>query len=267
MALWKKFANTLKLRILVNQSGMTGRDTYIKANLATTASVGYLGPDEGALLNPGFVNSAGKMNPFWERFYKQDGSQQADGLGYFVPGQDACDFLTNNNDPRKLRFFTAYTGTTIQGNYFGTVPLNLPSVTSKLGPGMLRLTTRMLRFSQILKVSSSRLKQYREHSLQVMQKLYMKARLQQSILLWELLHRMLTLLIFHQPKPLVSCDASPNKLEAIITQKWIALNGISPSQSGLITGEQVILGNPFFRGSCQAQVIHLLSDCFILRRR
>jgi hypothetical protein len=31
-----------------------------------------------------------------------------------------------------------------------------------------------------------------------------------------------------QVKPLVNYDASPNKLQAIITQKWVALNGINP---------------------------------------
>ena len=83
--------------------------------------------------------SAGKMNPFWETFYKQDGSQQADGLGYYVAGQDACDFLTANNDPRKLRFFQAiYRGYNVQGNYFGAIVLATVPNTSKLGPGMLQ---------------------------------------------------------------------------------------------------------------------------------
>ena len=140
MGMWWKFANTIKLRMLMNQSDMTGRSTYITAALATTphTTADYLGEGEGALANPGFAQSANKMNPFWENFYKQDGSQQADGLGYYVAGQDACDFLNTTNDPRKLRIFQAYTGTTIQGNYFGALILNLPSVTSKLGPGLLQ---------------------------------------------------------------------------------------------------------------------------------
>ena len=90
--------------------------------------------------NPGYLNSADKMNPFWENFYKQDGSQQADGLGYYVAGQDACDFLTTNNDPRKLRFFEPFEdgGTAVKGNYFGALVLEAVPTTSKLGPGMLQ---------------------------------------------------------------------------------------------------------------------------------
>jgi len=138
MSLWWKFANTIKLRMLMNQSGMTGRSAYITAALATTphTTADYLGEGEGAWANPGFAQSAGKMNPFWENFYKQDGSQQSDGLGYMVASQDACDFLTTTSDPRKLRFFQAYSGTTIQGNYFGA--LLITTNTSRLGPGMLR---------------------------------------------------------------------------------------------------------------------------------
>jgi hypothetical protein len=143
MTKWWKFANTIKLRMLVNQSGMTNRSTYISTAIATTAhgtgsTNNYIVEGQGAWNQPGYAQSAGKMNPFWENFYKQDGSQQSDGLGYYVAGQDACDFLITTNDPRKLRFFAPYSGTSIQGNYFGALVLNLPSVTSKLGPGMLQ---------------------------------------------------------------------------------------------------------------------------------
>ena len=52
---WLKFANTLKLRILVHQSDMSGRASYITSAIATTASIGYLGAGESALVNPGYV--------------------------------------------------------------------------------------------------------------------------------------------------------------------------------------------------------------------
>jgi hypothetical protein len=136
MGLWLKFANTLKLRLLIHQADMTGRASYISSNIASTASYGYIGVGEGAMSNPGYLKSAGKMNPFYETFYKQDGSVQ-NGMGYYVANQDACDFLTASNDPRKLRFFEASSGTNVQGNYFGAILLNLPSVTSKIGPGMI----------------------------------------------------------------------------------------------------------------------------------
>ena len=122
----------------MNQSDMAGRSTYITSALATTphTTADYLGEGEGAWNNPGYAQSAGMMNPYWENFYKLDGSNQADGLQYYVAGQDACDFLTTSNDPRKLRLFRASSGTTITGNYFGA--LSISATCSTLGPGLLQ---------------------------------------------------------------------------------------------------------------------------------
>lgn len=227
MGLWQKFANTLKLRLLVNQSGMTGRDSYIKEHIASSAAVGYLSAGESAMLNPGYVQSTGKMNPFWERFYKQDGSQQSDGLGYFVPGQDAVNFLTNNNDPRTLLFFTAYSGNNVQGNYFGHVPLNLPSVTSKLGPGLLKSFDQdapiMTDFESLFLQSEAAQRGLIQGADP--KALYQSAVTQSIVYMGAPSSSAGEYL--SQAKDLVSWDASPNKLSAIITQKWLALNGIS----------------------------------------
>ena len=52
MSLWLKFANTLKLRILINQSDMANRATYITTALATTphSTADYIGVGEGAMV-------------------------------------------------------------------------------------------------------------------------------------------------------------------------------------------------------------------------
>jgi hypothetical protein len=228
MGLWAKFANTLKLRLLLNQADMAGRESYIASSLATTAAVGYIGAGEGAMLNPGYVQSAGKMNPFWERFYKQDGSRQADGLGYFVPSQDACNFLTDNNDPRRTLFFTTYDGTHIQGNYFGTTPLNLPSVTSQLGPGLLQDYNQsapiMTDFEALFLQAEAAERGFITSG--TAQSFYESAVTQSVVYMGADAADAATYLA--QPKSLVNWDASSNKLAAIITQKWMALNGIAP---------------------------------------
>ena len=100
MSLWLKFANTLKLRILVHQAAMDGRDTYIKGAIATTASIGYIGAGEGALNNPPYQVSAGKMNPFYECFYNNAGGTQSDAVTYYFAGKDVVDFLKATSDPR-----------------------------------------------------------------------------------------------------------------------------------------------------------------------
>jgi hypothetical protein len=60
---WIKFANTLKLRILMRQSFMPGRDAYITTNILTTAAEGYI--TINVLVSPGYQNIAGKLNPFY----------------------------------------------------------------------------------------------------------------------------------------------------------------------------------------------------------
>lgn len=63
---WIKLANTLKLRILLRQSFMAGRDAYITTNILTTATDGYL--TTNVLCSPGYQNIAGKLNPYYNTY-------------------------------------------------------------------------------------------------------------------------------------------------------------------------------------------------------
>lgn len=239
MGKWARFANTIKLRMLMNQSDMTGRASYITGALATTTSVGFLGAGEGALLNPGYLQTTNKMNVFWENFYKQDNSLQADALGYYVANQDACTFLTANNDPRKLRIFQPYTGTLIQGNYFGGYQQQNTTVISKLGFGLLQ---RYNQSSPILTDFESLFLQAEAaqrgfitgdpktfyESAVTQSILYMGQKASQDPTSYTPATAAVAQAYLAQVKPLVNFGASPNKIQAIITQKWIALNGINP---------------------------------------
>ncbi|WP_443945005.1 SusD/RagB family nutrient-binding outer membrane lipoprotein [Pedobacter sp. AW1-32] len=104
---WGKFANTLKLRILLRQSEMPGREAYIKAELAkiNANGFGFIGTDEGIFNNPGYLNTTGKQNPFWAVYgYGVDGNRTA-SHGYMLASTYGMDFLRNNNDPRLGRFY------------------------------------------------------------------------------------------------------------------------------------------------------------------
>ena len=69
--LWAKFGNTVKLRGLIRQSEV-GDNTYIQAEISKIQSEGsgFLGEGESALIQPGYLNSTGKLNPFWESYYR-----------------------------------------------------------------------------------------------------------------------------------------------------------------------------------------------------
>ena len=98
MTKWLKFANTLKLRFIIRQSNVISA-TDASAELAKTTSAGYLTSD--ALVNPGYLNTEGKQNPYWSSFgVSPGGSLYSDGYNYVRGGGAAVDFFKGNNDPR-----------------------------------------------------------------------------------------------------------------------------------------------------------------------
>lgn len=103
MTQWAQFANTLKLRFIIRQSNIISASAA-QAEIAKTASVGYLTSD--ALVNPGYLNTAGKQSPYWASYgVDPGGSLYADGYNYLRGGGAAVDFFQSNNDPR---LFYAY---------------------------------------------------------------------------------------------------------------------------------------------------------------
>jgi hypothetical protein len=231
MGMWVKFANTIKLRILINQSGMTGRAAYITTALATTphTTADYIGAGDGAMLNPGYLQSDGKMNVFWENFYKQDGSQQADGLGYYMAGQDACDFMNDYDDPRKNLIFAPYSGTSIKGNYFGALLLGTVPTTSALGPGLLKAYNQdapMLTDFESLFIQAEAVQ--RGFITGATAKALYESAVSSSVVYMGGSAAEAGTYVKQTGAPLVNWDEATNKVQAIITQKWIALNGVNP---------------------------------------
>ncbi len=237
VSLWAKFANTIKLRMLVHQSGMSGRDAYIKTAIATTASVGFLGAGEGALSNPGYLNSAGKMNPFYNRYYKPDGTSNSDGITYHNAGKDVIEFMKANEDPRIGRFFNS-TSTTTQnfaGNTLGiTDPAPLTAAnTSKLGfqagskghmIGTYDKSAPLLTdFESLFIQAEAVLRGYITGDAQA---LYNAAMTQSCIYMG--LTAADAEAFIATDKVNVNYDVAPNKINLILIQKWVSLNGIAP---------------------------------------
>jgi len=129
---WLQFANTVKLRLLLRQSEVNGAAAKTQA---AAISGGFLTTD--ATVNPGYLNSSGKTNPFWGSNYTTAGTYNQD---LYRAGQYAVNFYQNNNDPRLSSFYTPIgggTSSTYAGNFFGDqgVP---NSKTSQIGPGVLK---------------------------------------------------------------------------------------------------------------------------------
>jgi len=141
---WVKFANTVKLRLLIRQSQKADRAAYIAAEVAKLAGASFL--DVDATVNPGYLNSAGKTNPFWGSNVNTSGTYTQD---FYRAGQYAIDFFKNHGDTLRMkRFYTGvgkdnidsmkkfYPNASYQGNYFGDQGLT-NSKTSGFGYGLL----------------------------------------------------------------------------------------------------------------------------------
>jgi hypothetical protein len=152
---WIRFANSLKMRILMRQSRVAGRDAYIKTeiNKIVTEGSGFITGEDVGSGGVGFYQpTAGKLNPIYERWgYNASGARLAlnnyPRLTTFL-----INSLKDNKDTFRLKriaYAPGNEGATagvsaspeIAANYVGT-PFGassgyLPAVTCALGPSLL----------------------------------------------------------------------------------------------------------------------------------
>lgn len=137
---WIKFANTLKLRLLIRQSEVSTPDrAAVIAKIE--ANGGVLGEGETVSVNPGYVNELNKQSPFYANYGYTPTDVKA------TTGTNANDFiitlLSATNDPRLGRFFEP-AGSGYFGNVYGLPAGDLFSgaSTSYFGPGVLSNPTQ-----------------------------------------------------------------------------------------------------------------------------
>jgi hypothetical protein len=131
---WIHFANTLKLRLLIRQSEVSGFDP--SADIAKIQNNGgVLEAGESVSVNPGFSNSQAKQSPFYGNYgYTPTGNEAGVGWGAnnYILG-----ILEQYDDPRISRFFTLGSNGGYLGGDFGLYTGNpLSSQISYFGPGL-----------------------------------------------------------------------------------------------------------------------------------
>lgn len=149
---WVKLANTLKLRILLRQSELAGSDgetaTYLNDQFASLQQ-NFLTTD--AIINPPYENAVGKQNPFYGNYGQNTEGDDTFDNDFIVPSEYMAEFLkgnttedgfsTNVEDPRILRLFEPLPGTSgaanVVGVQQGATNTTAPPELSELGPGVL----------------------------------------------------------------------------------------------------------------------------------
>ncbi|MET4074925.1 SusD/RagB family nutrient-binding outer membrane lipoprotein [Hymenobacter sp. UYCo722] len=104
MAQWKRFANSLRLRILLRQSNVAALNGYVATEMGVlqtdaAANGGYITSDVNA--QPGFAASAGQQNPFYNFYGFPVGSPNTTPTYRFIlPTTYLVNLFVNNSDPR-----------------------------------------------------------------------------------------------------------------------------------------------------------------------
>jgi len=242
---WVRFANTVKLRILIRQSQVPGIQTLVTAELGTVGSDGYLMPKEGAYVNPGYQNSTGKSNPFWAQYGYNVSLATTGNNQYYKAATYGITFYQNTKDSRIGYFYapSAVKSTKYLGGVFGDtgVPGESGIGGNGLDGGATIQDATLPTPSGLLQGSSSAAVLISSFESQFLQSeaayrgwisgdpqaLYNEAITESFEYLKVQSADSAANAYYSQPINNVNYAISTNKLQAIITQKWAALNGIS----------------------------------------
>ena len=113
---WIHFANTLKLRLLIRQSEVSGFNPSAEITKIQNTG-GVLEAGETVSVNPGYSNSKAKQSPFYGNYgYSPTGNPAAVGWG---ANNYILSILESTNDERITRFFTLGSNGGYLGGDFG----------------------------------------------------------------------------------------------------------------------------------------------------
>ena len=241
---WIKFANSLKMRILIRQSRIAGRSAYIIPQIQKilTEGSGFLDAGQDFGINPGYSASDGKQNPLYDRFaYGANGSTRA--LARFPrPTKFLFDELIKTNDTFRLKRKAYANGgenpntpgksrlPEIVANYRG-VPFGVGSgftapSTAYIGPSVFvkgefsrPLYLMIAAESQLLLAEAAFL--YPSITFARTAQQYYEMGVREAFRLDGATDAQATILLT-SGKPLADYTASPNILQAIWEQKWLA---------------------------------------------
>ncbi|HET9502322.1 MAG TPA: SusD/RagB family nutrient-binding outer membrane lipoprotein [Hymenobacter sp.] len=113
MTNWKRFANTLKLRILMRASQSNNptelplslvQSELAKLGSATTTPDGFITAD--VVAQPGYLQTSGKQNPFFDRYgVVPAGNSFTAEYSYQLPTSFILEQYVNNRDPRVAQLY------------------------------------------------------------------------------------------------------------------------------------------------------------------
>lgn len=242
---WIRFANTLKLRVLLRQSLIPSRAAKVSAGFASLAGKTFLAAGENAAVNPGYLNQSGKFSPLYGNIGFQVNGAETSNYQATRGNKYAVDFLLANADPRVGLLYRPAVAPAAGGSvYVGVYPGTTATSTARkdnfsaVGAGVLPSSANngFARPAYLLTAAEgfflqaeAMLKDYLPGGPAAAQAAY-ETGIQESFKLLGSTAAAATTYYTTSTQPLVSwtaATAAGRQFEAIITQKWIANNGFN----------------------------------------
>jgi hypothetical protein len=232
---WVKFANTLKVRILLRQSGLAGSaemDQYLTDEFAKVADTGVF-LTQSATINPGYSNAVtAQMNPFYSIFKTTSGN---DTQTYLFTRATAyiSDFLNGDEngviDPRRGRLYTL-----VGGEVVGAVQgaLNGPAVMSQVGAGLIQSASQdgyVMTLSEAKFLLAEAI--HRGYLTGNAQGEFEAGIADSFARLGNTAGELAGYLVAIDGVDGLGWNGSADKIEAIMVQKWLAVNGVNAIES------------------------------------
>lgn len=218
---WIKFANSLKLRLLINQSQVSSKAAYIKSEVAQIDPSMLMNVGDDATADPGYLASSGKLNPYYSLFFSAPG-QSGDNYKIYHANNYALKFYSSTNDPRISYFYDDDDGE-YTGNDFGdetaadVSPIGEPSL-NPTAPSVIMLAAEAL-FDQAEAIQRG----WIDGDAKAV---YQKA-IEASFAYTGVTNSAAAAVDYtSQNNASANWDMAPDKLKLILTQKWAALNNV-----------------------------------------
>lgn len=240
---WIKFANTLKLRLLIRQSTLAETDaatqTYLNEQFANLEN-NFL--TSSATLNPGYTDATGKQNPFYEDYGFNTAGEPTFNYDFITATSYAALFLQGSQtlngvqtgvfDPRVNQIYEPVPSEGIViGMQQGSTSDTAPEVLSELGDGIIKSAAQDMYLitaaeSYFLQAEAA----FRGYIPGDAKSLFQQGITASFIRLGLTSADAQSYITASNGTNLIGWDGSSNKVEAIITQKWIALNSINGAE-------------------------------------
>lgn len=231
--LWVRFANTLKLRILLNLSQTSGGPAYIQSHLAGLTANDFLKAGEDAGINPGYSNASdNQQSPQWHDLASSPTGTPSFGNVYNRANTYAVNFYKSTNDPRLALFYAPNSSGVIKGRAFGSTSLEHNSDISGIGPGIVKSPTQD---AIVLSAAESLFLQAEAYQRGYLtgdaQATYQQAVTESFRLLGVPSYTSAAAAYYGQNDARVNWSQATDKVALIVTQAWAAYNAIDPYEA------------------------------------